>query len=78
MENVEASKTARESSGFKQYVEKEKSILDSWNQNTSKSKMYNMDDLANLKHTENFTEKSLIHIFEGDINRRGQVRRLSL
>ena len=32
-----------------------------------------MDDLANLKHTENFTEKSKIHIFEGDINRRGQA-----
>ena len=32
-----------------------------------------MDDLANLKHTENFTEKSLSHIFEGDINRRGQA-----
>ena len=73
LENVEASKTARESSGFKQYVEKEKSILDSWNQNTSKSKMYNLDDLAKLQHTENFTEKSLIHIFEGDINRRGQA-----
>ncbi|QLB51187.1 hypothetical protein FDP16_06880 [Streptococcus sanguinis] len=32
-----------------------------------------MDDLANLKHTENFTEKSNIHIFEGDLNRRGQA-----
>ena len=72
LENLEASKTARESSGFKQYVAKEKSILESWNQNTSKSKMYNMDDLAKLQHTENFTEKSLIHIFEGDI-RRGQA-----
>ena len=73
MENIKASKTARKSSGFKQYVAKEKSILESWNQNTSKSKMYNMDDLAKLQHTENFTEKSLIHIFEGDINRRGQA-----
>lgn len=72
LENLEASKAARESSGFKQYVAKEKSILESWNQNTSKSKMYNMDDLAKLQHTENFTEKSLIHIFEGDI-RRGQA-----
>ncbi len=36
-------------------------------------KSYNMDDLAKLQHTENFTEKSLIHIFEGDINRRGQA-----
>ena len=36
-------------------------------------KSYNMDDLAKLQHTENFTKKSLIHIFEGDINRRGQV-----
>ena len=34
-------------------------------------KTYSMDDLANLKHTENFTEKSKIHIFEGDINRKG-------
>ena len=73
LENIEASKTARESSNFKQYVTKEKSILDSWNQNTSKFKMYNMDDLAKLQYTENFTEKSLIHIFEGDINRRGQA-----
>ena len=73
LENIKENKAARESSGFKQYVEKEKSILDSWNQNTSKSKMYNMDDLANLKHTENFTEKSLIHIFEGDINRKGRA-----
>ena len=38
--------------------------------NASKFKMYNMDDLANLQHTENFTEKSLIHIFEGDVRRR--------
>ena len=73
LENIEASKAARESSGFKQYVAKEKSILDSWNQNTSKFKMYNMDDLAKLQHTENFTEKSLIHIFEGDINRKGRA-----
>ena len=35
--------------------------------------MYNMDDLAKLQHTENFTEKSLIHIFEGDINRKGRA-----
>ncbi|WP_289015600.1 hypothetical protein, partial [uncultured Granulicatella sp.] len=69
MENIKVNKAARESSGFKRYVEKEKSILDSWNQNTSKSKMYNMDDIAKLQHTENFTEKSLIHIFEGDIKR---------
>ena len=73
LENIEASKAAREGSGFKQYVAKEKSILDSWNQNTSKFKMYNMDDLAKLQHTENFTEKSLIHIFEGDINRKGRA-----
>ena len=73
LENIKINKAARESSGFKQYIEKEKSILDSWNQNTSKSKMYNMDDLAKLQHTENFTEKSLIHIFEGDINRKGRA-----
>ena len=73
LENIKIKKAARESSGFKQYIEKEKSILDSWNQNTSKSKMYNMDDLAKLQHTENFTEKSLIHIFEGDINRKGRA-----
>ena len=36
-------------------------------------KTYTMDDLANLKHTENFTEKSKLHIFEGDSNRRGQA-----
>ena len=35
-------------------------------------KTYTMDDLANLNHTENFTDKSKIHIFEGDINKRGQ------
>ncbi len=73
LRNIEESKLARESSKFKQYVAKEKSILDSWNQNTSKFKMYNMDDLAKLQHTENFTEKSLIHIFEGDINRKGRA-----
>lgn len=73
LENIKVNKAARESSGFKQYVEKEKSILDSWNQNTSKSKMYNLDDLAKLQQTENFTEKSLIHIFEGDINRKGRA-----
>ena len=72
-ENIKESRLARESSNFKQYVAKEKSIIESWNRNTSKSKMYNMDDLANLQHTENFTKKSLIHIFEGDINRRGQA-----
>ena len=36
-------------------------------------KTYSMDDLANLKHTENFTEKSKIHIFEGDINKKGRA-----
>ena len=72
-ENIKESKLARESSNFKQYVAKEKSIIDSWNQNTSKFKMYNMDDLAKLQYTENFTEKSLIHIFEGDINRKGRA-----
>ena len=36
-------------------------------------KSYSMDDLANLKHTENFTEKSKIHIFEGDINKKGRA-----
>ena len=70
LKNLEESRLARESSKFKQYVTKEKSIIDSWNRNTSKFKMYNMDDLANLQHTENFTEKSLIHIFEGDVRRR--------
>lgn len=47
--------------------------IESWYQNASEFKMYNLDDLANLKHTENFTENSLSHIFEGDINRRGQA-----
>ena len=32
-----------------------------------------MTQLANLKQTENFTEKSLSHIFEGDINRKGRA-----
>ena len=36
-------------------------------------KSYNMDDLAKLQYTETFTEKSLIHIFEGDINRKGRA-----
>ena len=35
-------------------------------------KSYNMDDLAKLQYTETFTEKSLIHSFEGDI-RSGQA-----
>ena len=35
--------------------------------------MYNLDDLANLEHTENFTEKSLSHIFEGDLNKKGRA-----
>lgn len=47
--------------------------IESWNRNVSEFKMYNLDDLANLKHTENLTEKSLIHIFEGDINRKGRA-----
>ena len=50
LKNLEESRLARESSKFKQYVAKEKSILDSWNQNTSKFKMYNMDDLAKPKY----------------------------
>lgn len=32
------------------------SLVESWNRNTFELKMYKMDDLANLKHTENFTE----------------------
>ena len=35
---------------------KDDSLVESWNRNTSELKMYKMDDLANLKHTENFTE----------------------
>ena len=50
LKNLEESRLARESSKFKQYVAKEKSIIDSWNQNTSKFKMYNMDDLAKPKY----------------------------
>ena len=50
LRNIEESKLARESSNFKQYVAKEKSIIDSWNRNTSKSKMHNMDDLAKPKY----------------------------
>lgn len=47
--------------------------IESWNRNASEFKMYNLDDLANLKHTENLTEKSMSHIFEGDINRKGRA-----
>lgn len=47
--------------------------IESWYQNASEFKMYNLDDLANLKHTENLTEKSMSHIFEGDINRKGRA-----
>ncbi len=43
------------------------------NQPVVEIKTYSMDDLANLKHTENFTEKSMIHIFEGDINKKGRA-----
>ena len=50
LKNIEESRLARESSKFKQYVAKEKSIIDSWNQNTSKFKMHNMDDLAKPKY----------------------------
>ena len=39
LKNLEESRLARESSKFRQYVAKEKSIIDSWNQNTSKFKM---------------------------------------
>ena len=52
---------------------KDDSLVESWNRNTSELKMYKMDDLANLKHTENLTEKSMSHIFEGDINRKGRA-----
>ena len=50
LKNIEESRLARESSKFKQYVAKEKSIIDSWNQNTSQFKMHNMDDLAKPKY----------------------------
>ena len=50
LKNIEESRLARESSKFKQYVAKEKSIIDSWNRNTSQSKMHNMDDLAKPKY----------------------------
>ena len=73
LRNIEESRKSRESSNFKQYVAKEESLIDSWNRNASEFKMYNMDDLANLKHTENFTEKSMSHIFEGDINTKGRA-----
>ncbi|QUB39936.1 EndoU domain-containing protein [Streptococcus lactarius] len=73
LRNIEESKIARESSNFKQYVAKEESLIESWNRNASAFKMYNLDDLANLKHTENFTEKSLSHIFEGDLNKKGRA-----
>ena len=52
---------------------KDDSLVKNWNRNASEFKMYNLDDLEKLKHTENFTEKSMIHIFEGDINRKGRA-----
>ena len=59
LRNIEESRLARESSKFKQYVAKEKSIIDSWNRNTSKSKMHNMDDLAKPKYNREQILKNL-------------------
>ena len=66
LKNIEESRLARESSKFKQYVAKEKSIIDSWNQNTSKFKMHNMDDLAKPKYNR---EQILRNIEESKLAR---------
>ena len=65
-ENIKESRLARESSNFKQYVAKEKSIIDSWNRNTSKFKMHNMDDLAKPKYNR---EQILRNIEESKLAR---------
>ena len=57
LKNIEESRLARESSNFKQYVAKEKSILDSWNRNTSKSPIKNMP----LEEYEMYRTKSVIN-----------------
>ena len=55
--NIEESRLASESSYFKQYVAKEKSIIDSWNRNTSKSPIKNMP----LEEYEMYRTKSVIN-----------------
>ena len=57
LKNIEESKLARESSNFKQYVAKEKSIIDNWNRNTSKSPIKNMP----LEEYEMYRTKSVIN-----------------
>jgi len=57
LKNIEESRLARESSKFKQYVAKEKSIIDSWNRNTSKSPIKNMP----LEEYEMYRTKSVIN-----------------
>jgi len=57
LKNLEESRLARESSKFKQYLAKEKSIIDSWNRNTSKSPIKNMP----LEEYEMYRTKSVIN-----------------
>ena len=57
LRNIEESRLARESSNFKQYVAKEKSIIDNWNRNTSKSPIKNMP----LEEYEMYRTKSVIN-----------------
>ena len=57
LKNIEESKLARESSNFKQYVAKEKSIIDNWNRNTSKSPIKDMP----LEEYEMYRTKSVIN-----------------
>ena len=57
IKNIEESRLARESSNFKQYVAKEKSIIDSWNRNTYKSPIKNMP----LEEYEMYRTKSVIN-----------------
>ena len=57
LKNIEESKLARESSNFDQYLAKEKSIIDSWNRNTSKSPIKDMP----LEEYEMYRTKSVIN-----------------
>ena len=57
LRNIEESRLARESSNFKQYAAKEKSIIDSWNRNTYKSPIKNMP----LEEYEMYRTKSVIN-----------------
>lgn len=40
----------------------------------SEQQSYSEETVANLEHTENFTEGGIKHIFEGEINHRGEAK----